>query len=162
LEYEQTPLAGSQTPAVWQGPGAAQATGPPATQAPLWHVSLCVHAFPSSHADPSDLFEYEQTPVAGSHEPAFWHWEGAAHTVGLPPVQTPLWQTSACVQALPSLHATADKSLHVPSTSPPAATEHASQGPALHAALQQTPSTQLPLPQSAAPRQEVPLTAADP
>jgi hypothetical protein len=28
-----------------------------------------------------------------------------AHTTGLLPVHTPLWQLSACVQAFPSLHA---------------------------------------------------------
>jgi hypothetical protein len=162
LAYEQTPLAGSQTPAVRQAPGAAHASGFPATQEPLWHVSLCVQASPSEHAEPSGLFEYEQTPVAGSQKPAFWHWEGAAHIVGFPLMQTPLWQTSACVQAFASLHATPDKSLHVPLTSAPAAMEHASQAPALHAESQQTPSTQRPLVQSTAAAQELPLTAPDP
>jgi hypothetical protein len=40
---------------------------------------------------------------------------------------------SVCVQASPSLHAGPVKSAHVPSLTAPAATEHASQGPALQA-----------------------------
>src|SRR5439155_78943 len=33
------------------------------------------------------------------------HWSEAVQTTGLLPVQTPLWQVSVCVQALPSLQA---------------------------------------------------------
>jgi len=50
---EQTPVAGSQTPAVWHWSPALQTTGAPPVQVPAWQVSLCVHAFPSSHAIPS-------------------------------------------------------------------------------------------------------------
>jgi hypothetical protein len=46
------------------------------------------------------------------------------------------------VQPLPSSHAGPVKSRQVPSLLAPAATEHASQAPASHAELQQTPSTQ--------------------
>jgi hypothetical protein len=67
---------------------------------------------------------------------------------GLPPVQTPAWHVSVCVHAFPSLHAGPLKSEHVPFTAAPAATEHASHGPAAQAVLQQTPSAQKPLAQS--------------
>jgi hypothetical protein len=46
----------------------------------------------------------EQTPVAVSQVPAFWHWLGAAQLTGLAPVQVPAWQVSVWVQLLPSLH----------------------------------------------------------
>jgi hypothetical protein len=41
--------------------------------------------------------------VAESQVPATWHWSDAEQTTGLPPVQTPLWQVSPWVQALPSV-----------------------------------------------------------
>src|SRR2546422_11239275 len=37
--------------------------------------------------------------------PATWHWSEAVQATGLLPVQTPLWQVSVGVQALPSLQA---------------------------------------------------------
>jgi hypothetical protein len=40
---------------------------------PLWQVSLCVHASPSSHAVPSPATGFEHVPVAGSHVPGSWH-----------------------------------------------------------------------------------------
>src|SRR5213079_2213355 len=54
---------------------------------------------------PFVLAGVEQVPVAGSHVPATWHWSEAVQTTGLLPVQSPLWQVSLCVQALPSLQA---------------------------------------------------------
>lgn len=72
---------------------------------PLWQLSLCVHALPSSHAVPSGSAGVEHMPVAGSHVPATWHESSGAHTTGAPAVQTPIWQVSAMVQPLPSLHA---------------------------------------------------------
>ena len=71
---------------------------------PVWHVSICVHASPSLHAVPLGALGFEQVPVAGSHVPATWHWSLAVHVTGLEPVQTPVWQVSVWVQALPSLH----------------------------------------------------------
>ena len=65
---------------------------------------------------------------------------------GFVPVHTPAWHTSVIEHALLSLQAGPVKSAHVPFTAPPAATEHASQGPALQAVLQHTPSTHWPLP----------------
>src|SRR5439155_451063 len=41
-------------------------------------------------------------PVAGSHEPAAWHWSAAAQTTGFVPMHVPAWQVSVRVQALPS------------------------------------------------------------
>ena len=74
-------------------------------QEPFWHVSPLVQASPSLQAAPFVLAGVEQVPVAGSHVPATWHWSEAVQTTGLLPVQSPLWQVSVCVQALPSLQA---------------------------------------------------------
>src|SRR5690606_33540193 len=115
---------------------------------PAWHVSVCVHALLSLHAVPLALFGLEQAPVPGSHTPATWHWSSALHVTGLAPVQVPAWQVSVCVHALSSSQAGPVNSAQVPSVAAPAATEHASQGPASHAVLQQTPSAQKPLGQS--------------
>ena len=71
---------------------------------PLRHVSVCVHALPSLHDVPSLLVGFEQTPVVWLQLPAVWHWSLPVQVFGLPPVQTPDWQVSVCVQALPSLH----------------------------------------------------------
>jgi hypothetical protein len=62
-------------------------------------------ALPSLQLEPSALLGFEQAPVAGSQTPATWHWSIALQTVVVPPVQTPPWQVSPDVQALPSLHA---------------------------------------------------------
>ena len=74
---------------------------------PPWHVSLWVQASPSLHAAPSTFGGLEQAPVAGSHTPAAWQTLGIGQTTAFWPVQTPPWQVSVCVQALPSLHAVA-------------------------------------------------------
>ena len=37
---------------------------------PLAHVSLCVHALPSLHPEPSLLFGFEHVPVPGLQVPA--------------------------------------------------------------------------------------------
>jgi hypothetical protein len=73
-------------------------------QAPLWQVSLAVHALWSSHDVPSGLGGFEQSPVTVSQTPAVWHWSDAVHVMGAPP-QTPPVQTSFCVHGSPSLHA---------------------------------------------------------
>src|SRR5438034_10143598 len=54
-------------------------------------------------AVPLLAFGLEHWPVVVSQVPATWHWSEAVQTTGLLPVQTPLWQVSVCVQALPSL-----------------------------------------------------------
>src|SRR5436309_3528976 len=56
-------------------------------------------------AVPLLAFGLEHWPVAVLQVPATWHWSEAVQTTGLPPVQSPLWQVSVCVQALPSLQA---------------------------------------------------------
>src|SRR2546428_429226 len=70
---EQLPLAGSQVPATWHCPSAAQTTGFAPTQAPAWQVSVCVQPSPSLQVEPSALFGLEQVPVAGSQVPTSWH-----------------------------------------------------------------------------------------
>src|SRR6185436_12414504 len=75
------------------------------TQLPAWHASACVQAVPSLQAVPSAAAGLEHAPVAGSQVPAVWHWSLAVHVTGLEPTHVPLWHASACVQAVPSLHA---------------------------------------------------------
>ncbi len=82
-----------------------QTTGFDPTQAPCWHVSVVVQALPSLQALPFAFAGLEQAPVAGSHVPASWHGSIGAQPVGLKLVQTPDWQVSFRVHALPSLHA---------------------------------------------------------
>jgi hypothetical protein len=63
-----------------------------------------VQALPSLHPVPSAAAGFEQKPDCGSQTPATWHWSLATQLTGFDPVQTPAWQLSDCVQALPSLH----------------------------------------------------------
>ncbi len=65
-----------------------------------------MHAFPSSQLVPLGAGGLEHSPLVGSHAPAAWHWSLAMQTIALLPVHVPPWQASACVHALPSLHAT--------------------------------------------------------
>ena len=69
-ETEHCPVDGLQTPASWQASAAAHVTGFEPVHVPPWHVSACVHAFPSLHAVPLGAAGLLQTPVAWSHEPA--------------------------------------------------------------------------------------------
>jgi hypothetical protein len=101
--FEQVPVAGLQLPASWHWSPGAQTTGFAPVHVPAWHASLWVHASASLHAEPSGFAGFEQVPLAGSHVPASWHWSLAVQTTGLPPVQVPVWQVSACVHALSSL-----------------------------------------------------------
>ena len=100
---EQTPLEGLQLPAAWQASPATQVTGLDPVHAPLWHVSVWVHAFPSLHVVPFAAAGFEHAPVAGLQVPATWHVSSAAQVTGSDPVHAPLWHVSLCVQALPSL-----------------------------------------------------------
>src|SRR4051812_30388842 len=84
---------------------AAHATGFVPMQAPLWQLSVMVHASPSVQPVPSAAFGFEHIPVAGLHMPATWHGSSAAHCTGLPPLQAPFWQVSVWLQAFASLHA---------------------------------------------------------
>src|SRR5262249_12042935 len=80
-------------------------TGLLPTHAPAWHVSACVHAFPSLHAAPFAFGGSEHTPDAGLQVPASWHWSAATHVTGLPPTHAPACHGSGAVQTFPSLHA---------------------------------------------------------
>ena len=147
----QTPDCGVHTPAAKQGiAGAGQTTGFDPAQTPAAHVSVWVQPLPSLHIVPSGFAGYAQRPVGGAHVPALWHAVGAPQTIGFAPTHAPLWHASLWVQLFPSLHGVPLSKVQVPSAVDPAATEHASQAPALHAVAQQTPSTQKPLAQSSA------------
>src|SRR2546422_1373308 len=88
---------------MWHWSEAVQTTGLLPVHTPLWQVSVCVQALPSLQVLPLAFAGFEHVPVAGSQVPAVWHWSEAVQATGLLPVQTPLWQGSVCVQALPSL-----------------------------------------------------------
>jgi hypothetical protein len=100
--FAQTPVVGLHVPTTWHWSNAVHVTGFAPVHTPAWHVSVCVHALESLHADPSALAGFEH-PVAGSHVPATWHWSNAAHVTGSP-AHTPFTHTSSCVHAFPSLH----------------------------------------------------------
>jgi hypothetical protein len=94
-----TPVTGSHSSAV-HGFSSSVDAGEPATHAPDWHESATVHASSSEHAEPFGFAGFEQTPVAGLHVPASWHWSSAVQTTGVPSVQTPeALQVSAPSQA---------------------------------------------------------------
>jgi hypothetical protein len=97
------PVAALQVPAVWQASAASQTTALPPAQAPARQLSPRVQALPSSHVVPSGAGGLEHSPVAGLHAPAAWHESAAVQRTGPAPVQTPAWQESVRVQALPSL-----------------------------------------------------------
>jgi hypothetical protein len=80
LGFEHVPLLTSQVPAAWHWSEAEQTTGLLPWHTPTWHVSDCVHAFPSLQTLPLLLFGFEQTPVAELQTPASWHWSEAEHT----------------------------------------------------------------------------------
>jgi hypothetical protein len=108
--YEHAPVAPSHVApvAVWHASGGAlHRTGLLPVHTPPWHVSVCVHASPSSHDAPLALAGYEQAPVAPSHVApvAVWHASGGeAQITGLDPSHTPPWHVSVWVHALPSSH----------------------------------------------------------
>ena len=101
----QLPVLRSHVPAPWQLSAAVHTTGFMPVQTPAWQVSVCVHGSASLHAVPLGAFGFEHVPFAGSQAPARWQAFEATQTIGLAPMQTPAWQVSVCVQALPSLHA---------------------------------------------------------
>jgi hypothetical protein len=98
--FEHVPFAGLQVPTTWHWSDAVQVTGFAPVQVPPWHVSVWVHPLPSVHVVPLAFVGFEHTPA--EHVPATWHWSRAVQTTALP-AQVPLVQTSAVVQALPSL-----------------------------------------------------------
>ncbi len=70
---------------------------------PSWQVSASVQKLPSSHVVPSARFALTQ-PEAGSQLSAV-HWLESSQLGGGPPMQKPLTQESAVVQALKSSQA---------------------------------------------------------
>jgi hypothetical protein len=102
LFVKTQPVAGLQLSVVQTLPSLHTIVVPP--QAPPEQESPDVHAFPSSHVDPSAAFGFEQIPVAGSQVPTSWHASEATHKTGFAPAHTPPWHISVCVQALPSSH----------------------------------------------------------
>lgn len=78
-------------------------TGFDPEQVPAWHVSVCVHAFPSLHALPFAFGGLEHVPVDALHAPTSWHWSLGGHVTGFAPLHAPAWQVSVCVHALPSV-----------------------------------------------------------
>ena len=66
-------------------------------------MSPVVQALLSEQVAPFGAAGFEQVPSVGLQTPAMWHWSVAAQVVVEPPVQTPAWQLSPVVQALPSL-----------------------------------------------------------
>src|SRR5882672_5308152 len=83
-----------------------QMTGLAPVQVPAWQVSTWVQALPSVQVVPSGLgVAAEQVPVPGLQVPGSWQASEAVQTMGLAPVQTPAWQVSTWVQALPSVQA---------------------------------------------------------
>src|SRR5204863_8408183 len=84
--FVQSPVPGLQTPGSWHVSLAVQTTGLAPVHVPDWHVSVCVHAFPSLQEDPLAFGGLEQTPVAALHAPTSWHESEAVHSTGLAPV----------------------------------------------------------------------------
>jgi hypothetical protein len=104
--FEQTPLAGLQTPTSWQMSSAWHTTGVPPIHAPLpLQVSAPLQALPSPHEVPTGAGGFEQAPVAWSHVPATWQASDAVQVTGVPARHAPLpLQVSLPLQALPSPH----------------------------------------------------------
>jgi hypothetical protein len=102
--FEQAPVSGLHVPATWHWSLGVHTTGFDPVQAPPSQSSILVQALPSLHAVPLGARGFEHAPVSGSHVPVKWHWSLGVHTTGFDPVQTPPWQASFLVQALPSLH----------------------------------------------------------
>jgi hypothetical protein len=109
--WEQ-PVAGTHVPATWHALGATQTTGFAPVHTPAVHVSVWVHALPSSHTVPSAPRGLEQAPVPVSHVPAAWHASSGVQMTGFEPMHTLDWHVSVCVHALLSSH-------DVPSGMPP-------------------------------------------
>ena len=102
LGVEHVPVDGLHVPATLHV-GAVHVTGLEPVHTPVWQVSVCVQALPSSH--PVPLFAFvgvEHTPDDGLHVPATLH-AGAVHCIAGPGEQAPAWHVSPTVHALPSL-----------------------------------------------------------
>jgi hypothetical protein len=83
----QTPVAGLQVPALWHWSPELHVTGLLPVHRPLSQVSVWVQALPSLQGVPSASGGFEQSPVAGLHTPALWHWSGEGQVTGAPSKQ---------------------------------------------------------------------------
>lgn len=101
---EHAPVLGLHVPAAWHWSLATHATELAPTHTPPWHESTWVHALPSLQDVPLAATGFVHAPLAGLHTPAAWHWSLAAQITLPDAVQTPAWQLSPSVHALPSLH----------------------------------------------------------
>jgi len=70
---EHSPVDALHVPATWHWSEAVHVTGLAPVHAPLTHVSVCVHAFPSLHVVPSVSVGFEHCPFDVLHVPAPWH-----------------------------------------------------------------------------------------
>jgi hypothetical protein len=96
--FEQTPVAGSQTPASWHWSEAVHTTGAPLVQAPLLHVSPMVQALPSSQD--AVLLTCSQ-PATGSQESVVQTLPSSQFGGGVP-MQEPSWHVPVPLQTSPS------------------------------------------------------------
>jgi hypothetical protein len=103
LSTVQPPAASLQLSTVHAIPSLQVTAAPP--QMPAVHTSPVVQALPSAHAVPVGFAGFEQSPEAGAHVPAVWHWSGAGQTTAPPLAHAPAWHVSDTVQPLPSLQA---------------------------------------------------------
>jgi hypothetical protein len=116
-----------------------QTTGFTPVQTPVWHVSVCVHAFPSSQVEPSALGFGAQAPVVGLQAPTlqssvsplqslgvpFWHVPALRSQVSIPSQSLPLSHSAFVVH----LHAV-ESVVHPPAISEQLSMVHAR--PSLH------------------------------
>jgi len=90
------PVVGLQESVVQISPS-SQLSAAPGVHAPAAQTSLTVHAFPSEQAA---VFGVTVQPVSGSHASSVQTFPSSQARAT--PWQTPPWQVSATVQALPS------------------------------------------------------------
>ena len=89
IGFRHNPVDVSHVPTVWHWSSAEQMMGFDPVHVPDWHVEAWVQALPSSQVVPLVWLGLEQTPVAGLHVPATWHWSSALQVMGLAPVHVP-------------------------------------------------------------------------
>jgi hypothetical protein len=98
----QPPADSLQMPSLHWSANEEQSGGGPPVQVPVWHVSLVVHASPSSQLLPVSGSAVQ--PPADSLQMPSLHWSAnEEQSGGGPPTQVPVWQASAVVQTRPSL-----------------------------------------------------------
>jgi hypothetical protein len=95
------PKMGSQ-PSVVHTFESSQLRAVPAVHRPTWQVSVPLQTLPSLHGVPLTTGPFAQ-PVTGSQE-SIVQALPSLQLSGLPVVQVPVWQVSAPLQTLPSVH----------------------------------------------------------